>query len=548
MSLVRTRESMRPFVGAHLGSMPLDTEEGRALLQERIALFGEVAFFLSLLFLVVVNVVSAFVEPEFTLQTAISHVPNWVHAAGALASFFVWMGCGASIRSSSALMGLDVAATLIPLACYGVMGALQAQAFPDRIDLVMSLITMLVITSRAVIVPSTPRQAFLVSAMGSLPAMVIAIVTSRTLAGAPEDAPIWIPVYNALWCICTITVAVLASRIIYGLRTQAAHAVRLGQYLLDDKIGEGGMGTVYRARHALLRRPTAVKLLRPDRVGTETLARFEREVQHTSMLTHPNTVAIYDYGRTPDGLFYYAMELLDGIDLQELVESNGAQEPARVVHILGQVCGSLSEAHAASLVHRDIKPANIILCDRGGVADVAKVVDFGLVKDVTTTESDRPDLSNVNTIIGTPAYMAPEAFTTPDKIDARSDVYSLGAVGYYLLTGHAVFESESLIQIAAQHLHDRPAPLSKRAQRTIPVALEQVILQCLEKDPAARPQSADLLRKGLENANAGTWTREQARQWWSSHPRMQAGQGVKPRSLGSPVTVTIDMSRRVAGR
>ena len=225
----------------------------------------------------------------------------------------------------------------------------------------------------------------------------------------------------------------MTSQVIYGLRAQVVEAERMGQYVLEKR-RRSGMGTVYLARHALLRRPTAIKLLPADKAGAETISRFEREVQNTSMLSHPNTVAIFDYGRTPEGVFYYAMEYLEGVDLQRLVERFGPQSPARVVHILAQICGALAEAHARGLVHRDVKPANAILCERGGVPDTGKVVDFGLVKDMGTRArspagSDAALQTDINTIVGTPADLAPEAIASPDEVDARSEIYAIGAVG-----------------------------------------------------------------------------------------------------------------------
>ena len=282
----------------------------------------------------------------------------------------------------------------------------------------------------------------------------------------------------ATWCAVSLAIATVGSRVIFGLRTEAARVRRLGQYMLERQIGAGGMGVVYRASHAMLRRPTAIKLLPPDRAGEASLARFEREVQITAQLSHPNTVAIYDYGRTPDGLFYYAMEYLDGINLEELVRLHGPQPAGRVLAILDQVCGALAEAHERGLVHRDIKPANIILTERGGEPDVAKVVDFGLVKPIVA-DDPRVTVSMPGVLTGTPLYMSPESLRASDGSDPRGDLYALGAVGYFLITGHTVFDAGSIAEILGHHLHTDPVPPSQRLGRPVPADLETVLMQCL---------------------------------------------------------------------
>ena len=287
----------------------------------------------------------------------------------------------------------------------------------------------------------------------------------------------------------------------------------LGQYKLVYKIGDGGNGAVYRARHALLRRPTAVKLMHPEYARSETAkARFEHEVQIMSGLANPNTVAVYDYGQSPDGTLYYVMEYLTGINLESLVQVNGPQPAARIIHILQQVCFSLNEAHEKNLIHRDIKPSNIMLCERGGMYDVIKVLDFGLVKELS--EKD-PALTQVNTLVGTPLYMAPEIISTPGLASPQSDLYALGAVGYFLLTGHNVFDGDSAVQICASHLHDAPVPPSQRTRQPVPEDLERIILQCLDKDPGRRPASAgELVELMSQCRDNGLWTREDARAWW----------------------------------
>ena len=296
-------------------------------------------------------------------------------------------------------------------------------------------------------------------------------------------------------------------------RDAAIEAKQLGQYHLDEKLGAGAMGVVYRGHHAMLRRPTAIKLLSAESTNEGSVQRFEREVQLSCQLNHPNTVMIYDFGRTPEGVFYYAMEYLDGINLEHLVEQYGPQPEGRVIKILHQVCGSLYEAHLAGLVHRDIKPANIMLNRRGAEPDFVKVLDFGLVKAVD--EKKDAGLTKANSLTGTPLYLSPEAIQNPDNVDARTDLYALGAVGYYLLTGHPVFEGRSLVELCQRHITAVPVPPSERLGRPISVELEHALLSCLEKSPSRRPQTARELAQWLERCPAwSSWTTDTAEMWW----------------------------------
>jgi serine/threonine protein kinase len=279
------------------------------------------------------------------------------------------------------------------------------------------------------------------------------------------------------------------------------------------------MGSVYRARHAFLRRPTAVKMLNADIVTEATLARFEREVQLTSRLCHPNTIAVYDYGRTPEGVFYYAMEYLDGISLEDLVKECGPLPEGRVIAILQQVCGSLAEAHAIGLIHRDIKPANIVLTFRAGLADFVKVLDFGLVKAVNADEEAK--LTQANVTLGTPNYMSPEAVELPDSVSVLSDVYAVGAVGYFLLTGSPVFSGKTVMEICMKHVRTKPDSPSARLGRPVSPGLEGLILRCLAKNPKNRPPGTRALAEELERLEpTGPWTRADADAWWASFQKL----------------------------
>jgi eukaryotic-like serine/threonine-protein kinase len=299
------------------------------------------------------------------------------------------------------------------------------------------------------------------------------------------------------------------------------------------------MGVVYKGHHAMLRRPTAIKMLNLDKVNEASIARFEREVQITCQLNNPSTIAIYDYGRTPEGVFYYAMEYLDGIDLQMLVERYGPQPEGRVIRILKAICGSLYEAHSLGLVHRDMKPANVMLNRRGGQPDVVKVLDFGLVRALDENRSAEQS----GGMTGTPLYMSPEAIQTPDLVDARSDLYAVGAIGYFLIAGRPVFEARSLVELCQQHVETLPASPTQRLGRPVSAELESALLACLEKARAKRPQTARDLSELLDRApTAHSWTLDDADAWWIRHERSQATAGVAasntPNPSGNPAPPT----------
>ena len=308
---------------------------------------------------------------------------------------------------------------------------------------------------------------------------------------------------------------VLIDRLQASARKSVLAARRLGQYVLVQEVGRGANGMVYRARHSLMRRPVAVKLLSPDLTDEANSARFEHEVQMTSQLTHPNTVAIYDYGRTPEGLFYFAREYLGGIDLDQLVRQFGPQPEGRVIYILRQVCGSLAEAHHIGLIHRDVKPANIVLTRRGGVYDFVKVLDFGLVK---ALRAGVKRSASAEAIVGTPHFMSPEAAERPAAVDARSDLYSLGAVGYWLLTGKTLFEQESVEGLLSRQVNDEPAPPAERLGKAVSTDLAALLMSCLAKAADRRPKDAEALDRALAAcAAAQTWTLREAEHWWQSN-------------------------------
>lgn len=474
---------------------PLDSAARADYLQERISLLARLFCALGVFFLVAgISHRSVFVEGVTPSQLA-TEPAVLVHLALLAFQALVWATTRRQLWTPRLLPLLDAGLVLSTLAARGYQAAHVNLGVAHQAHLVMILTTFTVLLCRAIIVPSKPVVTLLVSALGALPAVAVAVHDGSVHGRLGEIVSM-----TCIWSAAAIALPTVASKVIYGLRESVAMAQQLGQYVIERKLGEGGMGEVYLARHTLLRRHTALKLLPPERAGANTVARFEREVRATSRLSHPNTVAIFDYGRTREGIFYYAMEYLEGTDLQRLVREHGALEPARVVHILAQIAGALAEAHATGLVHRDLKPANVYLCERGGLPDTVKVLDFGLVKDTSGARAlgdTSLGQTDVNALIGTPAYLAPESIHSPSEVDARSDLYAVGAIGYFLLTGSEVFHGASVVALCIAHLHEQPEPPSQRLKRALPPELERLILSCLEKDPAARPASAAALRQAL---------------------------------------------------
>ena len=526
-------------------AVPSNTEEDRRLVNQRIAYFGAVMGLLSLTFFVFTGLLGVALNPDW--KRHLLEPPRLLHLGAASVFGSLWWLCRKGRRSSFQLNVLDVGGLVLTSSLYSLMIA-WAPASNFLQSLILTLIVVSTLNTHAVIVPATARRGAWVTTLAALPVPITAYYIAarhpgEKLAGYPW-APLVAALFVAMWCVTGIATAALAARIVYGLRERVRAATELGQYTLEEKIGEGGMGTVYRARHALLRRPTAIKLLSTERGEQLQIQRFEREVQLTASLAHPNTIAIYDFGHTPDGVFYYAMEFIEGITLEDLVRHAGPQPAARVAHILSQVCAALVEAHHVGLVHRDIKPANVMLSLRGCVADQVKVLDFGLVKEL---HSEAVGTTAQNTILGTPLYMAPESITAPALVSARTDLYALGAVGYHLLTGRPVFEGETIVDVCSKHLLAEPVPPSRNGALDVPAGLEQLIMACLSKAPDARPPSAASLRDAISELGLTTrWTPVDAERWWHAEaPKVRQSVQAELRLRSSaPATLAIDLTRR----
>lgn len=376
----------------------------------------------------------------------------------------------------------------------------------------------------SVVVPAPPRPALIAQAI-SATAAPITVLFLIFVGNAPALSPLRFATTFVLPYILLVAITYTAVRTIYRLGRDVGRAREMGSYRLTRRLGKGGMGEVWRAEHNMLARAAAIKLIRPDSLGLSPAAarhlwnRFEREAQVTSSLRSPHTVQLYDFGVSESGSLYYVMELLDGIDLESLVDRFGPQPAARVVYILQQICDSLAEAHERSLVHRDIKPANLYLCRYGRYVDFAKVLDFGLVKrtadgigagEVTTTDG--------RDVLGTPAYLAPELAVDGGRVDGRADLYALGCVAFWLLTGRLVFTADNTISMVMAHVNrpaERPSAIT---ELPIPAPLDDLVTACLAKDPAERPASADAMARVLAAIElTSPWTPDRAAAWWQSH-------------------------------
>jgi len=376
-----------------------------------------------------------------------------------------------------------------------------------------------------VVVPTRPRLA-VAAALASVSAVPV-VVGSAMAAGFASFTltPVEFLLGLVFPYLFVVLMAYVGARVVYTLGSEVSRARELGSYRLMERLGQGGMGEVWRANHRLLARPAAIKLIRPSltadgRIGVfeDARRRFEREAQVIASLRSPHTVNLFDFGVSADGAFYYVMELLDGLDAETLVRRTGPVPAERAIYLLRQVCHSLSEAESCGLVHRDIKPANIFLCRYGEEHDFVKVLDFGIVKATTATVGTPPALTRENTVHGTPAFMAPEQAWGSADVDGRADIYATGCVAYWLLTGQQVFTADTPMALLLHHAQTPATPPSARTEMPIPPALDNLVLSCLAKDPAARPQTARELSHRLASVEgANDWTDDRARDWWAGH-------------------------------
>ncbi len=524
--------------------------EAKAFYQSRVASFGliiGVAGAIGLVFRVVIALASG------TLAEKLADPGYWLHAAAIIPCLAMWLFARGAPRPLQAVIAVETMGILFASIGYIGMG----MTIPPEVgaDVITAFALAFAFFARAVFVPSTARHTAALGVLIGIPLIGMMTLHYRDVNPAmwemvgyetrgfePSTILVSTALMTTMWWTLTVGLSSIACFVIHRLRSEVSSIRSLGQYQLERKLGEGAMGVVYQATHGMLKRPTAVKLLRPELGGREVHDLFRREVQLTARLTHPHTIRVYDYGRTPDGLFYYAMELLDGASLQDVVEATGPQPVPRVVRILRDAALALDEAHEVGLIHRDIKPSNIMLAHQGGAYDVVKVVDFGLVKRLQDEDEDDPESSDTRAIQGTPHYLSPEGVNTPNEVDARSDIYALGAVGYYLLTARTVFQAKTVAGICMQHVRAVPTPCGEARGEPIPDELEQLILACLAKDKNDRPASAQALADALDRLDIPRWGRADAEQWWQRYGSLveEQRESLVPRITGHTMDVVID--------
>ncbi len=526
------------------------SHDARQFLQRRIARLSMILGTISLTFLLV-RAIGGFLAEAVALE--LLHVSFPLHTAACGVLLATWLVLSRRrVLSGRAIYAADLISIVGSSLLYIGMGFYLPMAL--RPDIMLLLILSYSLLGRSIYVPSAWQRTLGFGALIALGFVAMTVSANRqgdtslsdliaSLFGLqvdPRHMGLGLTVFVQAWWWTTVFLAVSASQVIYGLRREVSAARQLGQYELTRKLGEGGMGEVYEARHLLLRRATAVKLLRPELAGEQSIRRFEREVRATAKLTHPNTVTIFDFGRAANGVFYYAMELLEGGSLADIVQLAGPMDPERVLHVLHQVADALTEAHEKGLVHRDIKPGNIMLTCRGGVPDVAKVVDFGLVKE---SKGADVSLTGDNSLLGTPLYLAPEAIRHADGYEPRSDLYALGGVAYFMLTGEHVFEASTTMELLSLHLMEPPPSPSRQRGGPLPDGLEALILDLLAKDPADRPADAGVVMARIEACGAfGEWTRRRAARWWHDFgPELAEGH---PLEAPTVPTMQIALSNR----
>jgi len=502
----------------------LDSASGAEFIQQRIALFAKLVFIISFSFLITGNSLAIALHGE-SLRRIFAHREQVAHVCGVALAAGVWLVCRRGRHSLATLEVIDAVALI------GIGTAWGLILTPPNLGSIFTalLANTMTVLARAITVPSRAGRTLRLSALAYVSELVMVWLWVNGTLSPEQRIPLSMGIDQTIWAAAAVAIATITSRILYDLRRSVREANELGQYALEEKLGAGGMGEVWRARHRFLVRAAAVKLIRPELLSSGRidpaimLRRFEREARATAALRSPHTVQLYDFGQADDGTLFYVMEMLGGIDLEKLVSRYGPVPAERAIYLLRQVCHSLYEAHQNGLIHRDVKPANIFVSCVGTDIDFVKVLDFGLVR----LRAERPDgdeakLTGEGSIAATPAYAAPEVVLGETNYDHRVDIYAVGCVGYWLLTGKLVFEGDTPMKVMLEHARTPPPRPQTRTELLIPPELEQIILDCMEKDPARRPATAAELGSRLRDVKVPQeWPPERAERWWRAHMPQQ---------------------------